>query len=163
MMPSLFASANVNGRAKKPLTGSADRVARRAGADRRHRLAARIDAERQNLVAVVRCRDGDVPAERPAVDDRRVDRELEPEFEIDARFFSTDVAAGARRRGDRQADQRVVRLLVVVREVDVHAVGEHAALEAGSRTRADRSGLSTGLPSAVWMSPGVSTPGGARR
>src|SRR6185437_2160820 len=108
-----------------------DRVLVRAGADVAQRFArGRVDAEAKDLAAVVRRRRRDVPPELPAVDHRRVDVELESRALDRRQVTEHREARGARRRRDRLADDRVVRLLVVIGEVEVHAAAEDARLEA---------------------------------
>ena len=106
-----------------------DRVARAPGADRLVGIPRRVDAEREHLVAVVRGRDGHVPPEPARIDERGVDLRLVARVLHGAEVRANARRRRRRRRGDGERDQRVLRLLVVVGEVDVHAIAQHARLE----------------------------------
>ena len=91
--------------------------------------------------------------ERPAIRDLRVPEELETlvhrgaEVAAHGRAGLVVLSADAGGRRDDRADQRVLRPLVVEREVEAEAVVRELRLEAAPRTRSYCSGLSAVLPS----------------
>ncbi len=111
-------------RVARPLLGGA------ADSDEARRAAHRVDPEVDHLVGVVRGVEGDVPAEGRYVDEPRVDLQLVARVLRRADVLQQSEIRRRGRRRDRDADQRVLRLLVVVGVFHAHPVVEQLGVEA---------------------------------